>query len=662
MISWTEMGIREKTDLDLQAVSFAGALLTLLFFWAARGYTQDWRKRRLFRRELTKTQDRIRLSLLKNSEQQHTDNRRRKSTGDLGQQPGGDSDQDEDGDDAQSLQRRRTTGERYSMDGYRNQSTPEEQGSSTGRKRRRGWKRFVAALPLMPLAAAYVVTRLGWDVFELLVFCTIDMALDAMSRSIDTAKRTLAFVRTWTAELVTRLDLKQRIASTAIIIVENTVVWLFNTALPSIGTGIAYCISQMKRFALWWAEAGGPALRDTIEVLVLDGLVPAYMSLSKGVVAAYLRLVWFCARMWEAASLLSLDLARDLRIVCGWVARFGRWVRDGEQWQRLVTQAIEVVVRLTPSRALLLKARSAILDQAVPWLTTALACGLCLAYSRALLPAVRWCVCAGDRLLQHTSGMLVLVFGMIKDSALWERVLLPVFQNVQLYEVAARFVKLVGQSAASARHCVYLQCQKVRALWHKSLWILNACRYAYSQARRVILLPAVEALTTLGSHLWKTVLSPLAQSAAAVLRGVPGNALRRIALQLLLQVRKLAHLVETYLVEAVGKVQVRQWVWQACIRLASSALAARIRELAGVLQKTLSDHAERLLAALWPVTLRSWNDSVQALADMSRQLVSMVDLIVATVGDLIVDFARRNTVHVSDQPPHADVGAKHKSE
>ncbi|KAJ2843261.1 hypothetical protein GGI22_007272, partial [Coemansia erecta] len=53
------MGLREKADFNLQAITLFVALLTVLFLWAARHYTSDWRERRVFRKHLVKTQSRL---------------------------------------------------------------------------------------------------------------------------------------------------------------------------------------------------------------------------------------------------------------------------------------------------------------------------------------------------------------------------------------------------------------------------------------------------------------------------------------------------------------------------------------------------------------------------------------------------------------------------
>ncbi|KAJ1860754.1 hypothetical protein LPJ57_006627, partial [Coemansia sp. RSA 486] len=112
------MGLREKTDFNLQIISLGCAILVILVLSASRHYTSDWRERRLFRRQLAETQQRL-------------------------------------------------------------ASTAQEPRAGS----RRRWKRFVAALPLMPLATAYVIVRLGWDVFELLVFCSIDFVRALATRS-----------------------------------------------------------------------------------------------------------------------------------------------------------------------------------------------------------------------------------------------------------------------------------------------------------------------------------------------------------------------------------------------------------------------------------------------------------------------------------------------
>ncbi|KAJ1724430.1 hypothetical protein LPJ61_005740, partial [Coemansia biformis] len=167
------MGLREKTDVDLQLISLGCAVLTLLVLVVARRYTADWRERRGFRRHLAATHRR----LTQGTEPAH---------------------------------------DQVSVDAT----------SPPGRARRR-WKRFIAAAPLVPLATAYVVARIGWDVFEVLVFCSIDLLRDASAGAVSAIQALARATRGYTYEAWGRLDVSRRVAFTVVAVIEGSVGWLF---------------------------------------------------------------------------------------------------------------------------------------------------------------------------------------------------------------------------------------------------------------------------------------------------------------------------------------------------------------------------------------------------------------------------------------------------
>ncbi|KAJ2825688.1 hypothetical protein IWW50_002736 [Coemansia erecta] len=121
------MGLREKTDYNLQLVSLGCVLAVVLVLTAARRYTSDWRERREFRRHLASTQRRLAQTT------------RRNSTGGI------------------SAVQRTTLARRATVTSTNDSPSVD----SSGVRHRRRWKRFIAAVPLMPLATAYVAVRIG---------------------------------------------------------------------------------------------------------------------------------------------------------------------------------------------------------------------------------------------------------------------------------------------------------------------------------------------------------------------------------------------------------------------------------------------------------------------------------------------------------------------
>ncbi|KAJ1663256.1 hypothetical protein EV178_005146 [Coemansia sp. RSA 1646] len=268
------MGLREKADFNLQAITLFVALLTVLFLCAARHYTSDWRERRVFRKHLVRTQTRLK----------HNNNNN-------------------------------------------NKEVPKDK-----RDGRRQWKRFVAALPFMPLATAYVCVRIGWDLFELLVFCTIDGTRETAISAVQSTQALTVFAYTQSTRILVGLDVKRRAQDALIAVIENTVVWLFNTAFPKIGMLGDRCAQQLRAFACWWAERGGPWLRDAIEHLVLNGIVPAYGWCSSALIAVYARTLWLGVRCVQAASILANDIARDVAIAYAWAASVVSWLTSLQRW------------------------------------------------------------------------------------------------------------------------------------------------------------------------------------------------------------------------------------------------------------------------------------------------------------------------------------------
>ncbi|ORX69412.1 hypothetical protein DL89DRAFT_267644 [Linderina pennispora] len=620
------MGIREKSDFNLQFVSFSCALLALLFFAAAKNYTLDWRERRVVKRKLKEARKHI-------EEMAQTKKVRRRSMSFLDEQP-------EVSDDS-SAESKRWQRRRWSSGACRAQlqSWSESEGESDDSKnqtpqtsrRRRGWKRFIAALPLMPLATAYVVVRLGWDVFELLVFCTIDALLNAAAHSLSTVRTAAATMHTIVTGLVTRLNLKQRMVDAAILITETTVVWAFNTGLPAIGSFISYLLARCTDFGCWWQETGGPVLRDFTELAVLDYIVPACSATAAGISATYWRVCWLARQIWKAARILSRDLMCDLVLLWQWIGAVSGWLKHHRHWLR------PVLLMLLPSSERIRMVKAFVSGVMAPWICTKAV----LAYERAWRPAFRVCMLAGDCAIQFLVGSAILLFSRIQTSTVWARLVPLLKQSKNALIAGIRLVKHFSATVIPGVVEVYLRMQ---ALLAKYSWLIQYSHAAYSRAREMIL-PRMQAMAAHASQLWAFTVSYMGRLASGILVA----RLRRIAWTVATSFFR--HLcgawqgATVHMSRLLQRLQPLRLLAKTHAWILSSELVSYVHHLASSYWQQLLVHISTIAAGLWPIAIQGWRDSIQVLVEMCRQLAAAVDLAVATIGDLIVDFARRSTVH-----------------
>ncbi|KAJ2115128.1 hypothetical protein IW146_002558 [Coemansia sp. RSA 922] len=553
------MGVREKTEFNLQTVCLVSAVWVILFFWAARHYTTDWRERRIFRRRLADTHRRL---------------------------------------------------------------TKEDKPSEhSGRLQ---WKRFVAAVPLVPLATAYVAVRLGWDVFELLVFCGIDVTRHTSARSVEAIVAVSAWVHATVAELAGRLDAAQRLRNMVIVAVECTVVWLFHTAFPAIADAMSRMGRGLEDAARWWERVDGAArLRDAIEALVLDGVIPALEALQRTAVAMYGRTAWLVGRTIEAAMILGADLIRDIRVLANWTAVAVDWLCCDQRWWRDPLVHI-LIVRIASMCAEWLRSiRHMLATYMIPRLVNALHVAWTLSANAA------WaCRRLVDALLQNALGAAVRVCGQLAPLALAARLWL---QRVDFLHPLARALWSVG-------HHVYAT---VRWLAHGLALAAALGVDVHAWAAAWILLPAARMVATIAVRLseyirlgavWaaRTIGGPLAAAICDVARSVEAA----------LSVMWIA-------VQAINIPRL-SWQWLPTVEL--EMWIARVWTLAVGMLVELSRASSY---ALWPALMRGWRDAARAMADIYAQLVLLVDAAAALVGDLIVEYARQSTVH-SEQRSKSD--------
>ncbi|KAJ2719058.1 hypothetical protein GGI07_005442 [Coemansia sp. Benny D115] len=656
------MGLREKTDLNLQLVSLAAAILVILVLSAARHYTSDWRERRLFRRQLLQTQKRLQTastvqedttedlqpgavpSLHTHAKGGHADDREYSNS----------SNNDGDkGDEAVSLNQL-SEGSRGGIKDKANGSNQQQQRQ----RRRRRWKRFVAALPLMPLATAYIVARLGWDVFELLVFCAIDVAREMATSSMVLTRALITHTHLYGAELLAYLDIKHRLQRTVILMVEGTVVWLFNVAFPALANGARVCGGRAVQFAAWWRDTGGEMVRDAIEAAVLRGLVPFCQSAAATAVSVYSRTMWLCGRFVEAAWVLGRDIACDVRVLYEWfrvaksVAQAAfRWMTSPERWWLDPVVVDAVTTCLAAARNRFQETYAYVVSQCIPRCASSLARILRTAYHDVLLRGFCWCVDAGDWAVQTVAGGLILGYGTLRHIYATSACLLVHVAGIcaRFCLPLARFAQLIQQRTRDflmGARLLAMSGWRTLHIWvYKHSWIVMACIDAYSRARDTVLIPAIKALVDGSRLLWREIIRPCAVAVYFWAVNDVGPRVSALAAFLIAWIRGLLIWQRVSMLASVAWCRTMQLAQSIYRDLILSAAAGHLRSAMGDSVLLVRQQIASLLEALWPLMQRGWEDGSQAMADVYRQLVSLVDAAVAVVGDHVVEYAQKNTVH-----------------
>ncbi|KAJ2448016.1 hypothetical protein EV183_005635 [Coemansia sp. RSA 2336] len=561
------MGLRERTEIDLQVVSLGWALMTLLVLAAARRYTSDWRERRRFRRHLATTQQRLAPA---------------------------------------------------------SRTSPEASNAQEGTR----WTRVVAAAPLVPLATAYVAVRVGWDVFEVVVFCLIDFGREAAGGlSACAYAGWQAACNAWRG-----LMLRRRAADFCVVLVESTVGWLFATAFPAVGRALESATRVMHLAAAWWVDFGGPALRDGIEFFVLDALVPAASFAARAAVAMRMRTQWLAVRIAEALVLVATDVWADVWALCQWMASDQRWWRDprirlallrGIRWQR---EQLHYMWDLLADRML------PGIESFVVW-----------TYAWVLRPLALLAVDTGDWLLQAmlesavrlSAAALALGTTMVR---LWTRLLRGCRWLQQ------RFGPGLVAAMVSLRHGLRRYAM-LAADW--CMQTVDISRAIYIRVHELVFVPVVCAVMSVGAAVWRRLAAADPYVRAAL--GQLAAHCRRLLHRLFEAVHPVSQYVEHMLLRVTSRVQQHLWrsvqAWGAAFMrwayTSHSLLVPRIAQMGTAGLNRL--HHE--LTRLWPVLQHAGREGAWAMADVYGQLAALVDRFVAIAGDLIVDYARRNAVH-----------------
>ncbi|KAJ2121993.1 hypothetical protein IW147_003796 [Coemansia sp. RSA 720] len=593
------MGLREKTDFNLQLISLGCVLAAVLVLVAARRYTSDWRERREFRRLLASTQRRLAQTT------------RRRSASDI------------------HTVHRTVAGRRATFTAA-STSTPDT------RQQRRRWKRFVAAVPLMPLATAYVAVRVGWDIVEVLVFCAIDVVRDGAGRAAAAARAAAmaAYAGIWA--LWQHLELQRRAADVVVVVVEATVGWVFNTGAPAAARAVHAIGRGIHMGAEWWVERGSPILRDAIEVAVLEYVVPATAASWHAAVATFERTLWLTAQMWEALAILAADLLRDLRAVWSGIAVVWVWMTSRRRWwfdPRLARILRRQLVGLQ-------QIRNQLANQVLPWCATAAETFVVWMYMGVLCPTFSALALAGDWLLQHMTGLGV---------HLCQAMLVVGTALIRLWSGLARIGVRTFAWLRPAVRVVAVHLRRV-VVWMGPIIVSTAavCNDMYIRIQDTAVVPLARAIAAGARGTWHRLqaLEPWVQVVwqwiqcySAVVFCYMFTAIQTAGqrvhplLVLLLRTIRTQHERWWHIVRSYG--------WDACMEMLTggSAVGARVQLAMQWIQQQL--------ALLWPALQRASRDGGRAMADVYVQLVALVDAVVASVGDLVVEYARRNAVHSS---------------
>ncbi|KAJ2552348.1 hypothetical protein EV175_003348 [Coemansia sp. RSA 1933] len=573
------MGLREKADFNLQAVTLFMALVAALFLCAARHYTSDWRERRVFRKHLDRTKSRLK----------HDDDAREKRSG------------------------------------------------------RRQWKRFVAALPFMPLATAYVGVRIAWDLFELLVFWTIDVARHTATKTAQSMYSLAVLAYAQSTRLLVELDVKRRAQDVLIAVVENTVVWLFSTAFPAVGALGDRCAQQLSMFSWWWAERGGPWLRDAIELVVLEGIVPAYGLCSSALQSVYARSLWLASRCVHAATILATDLAHDVAIACAWIAAAVAWIAAYQRWCFDSRWMRFLAYYAFPSAELLESIRRLLLDSILP------RCLLVIwqAYTHMLVPLACNLSRYGDLAMQTVLGAAIRVYKglVLAKPALLE--LLELLSRVDFYAPAVRICVWFSEQIVSVLVRGPAQAWQLFCVWiRQSSWITAILWDAYARLSDDFLVPALQLLSRACMHLWQTIVCGSASMAAwRWLRVSAWPFISKALARCLYHLQRLLTVLSDSVKEALSTQGFLFRKWYGYSSEAAMVVFIWMHGAAGSVALWLQTNTIRATAAVWPFICRGFDDGVVAMRDVYRQLIVAMDGAVAVVGDLVVEFARSNTVH-----------------
>ncbi|KAJ2513765.1 hypothetical protein GGI11_002352 [Coemansia sp. RSA 2049] len=583
------MGLREKADFSLQAVTLFVALLTALFLCAARHYTSDWRDRRVFRKHLARTQNR-----LKPGETKET-------------------------------------------------STSNSETDGTLRSSRRQWKRFVAALPFMPLATAYVAVRIAWDLFELLVFCAIDGARDAATNAVRVVRMLGVFAYSQSVRLLAEFDVRRRAQDMLIAVVENTVVWLFQTAFPALAALGDRCAQQLRLFAGWWARRGGPWLTDAIERLVVGAVVPSFLWASSALQVLCARALWLGTRVVQAATILANDLSRDIAIAYTWITHAVSWLTSHQRWWFNSDWIRLISLHLVPSAERLREIYRILKDAILP----RCALLLCRAYTDAVVPLGRQLFRYADHVLQIAVGAGIRIYKglIVAKPALLE--ILELLSRVDFYAPAVSTFIWVSENVAPAIVRGPRHAWRAFYAWIKqSAWIVGVLWDAYARLRDYLLVPFTHALFRGCTALWQSIVrSSISIAAWRWLATVAWPLVSQALAHCLRESDRLFAALSARLWELLCTQGVLFSRWYAHCTLLLGDTAGWMYDVLCAASLWLQANGSVVVAAVWPLVCRGFDDGVDAMRDVYRRLLVAMDNAVAAVGDKVVELARKGAVH-----------------
>ncbi|KAJ2848595.1 hypothetical protein IWW36_003206 [Coemansia brasiliensis] len=579
------MGLREKTEVDLQVVSLGWVLVTLLVLAAARRYTSNWRERRRFRRHLATTQQRLAPT---------------------------------------------------------SRTTQEDASGSNTRPQGTRWKRFVAAAPLVPLATAYVAVRVGWDIFQVVVFCLIDFAREAAGSAAVCAYTGWQAARSvWQG-----LMLRRRAADLCVVVVESTVGWLFSSAFPAAARAFESAAHLAHIAAAWWVDYGGPALRDGIEFVVLDGLVPAASFAARASAAVCARAQWLAVRIGDALMLVVVDVATDVSALYQWTVSDLRWWRDPRIRSALLQGVWWQQEQLHRTWAFLADHVLPGMESLIVW-----------AYVWVLRPLATLVVDIGDWLLQAAleSGVRLSAAALALGTAvarLW-RILVRYCRWLRL-----RFGPGLLAVVALLRHGLVGYARSV-AGW--CMQTVSVCSAVYMQVHDLMLVPMFCAAMNGAALIWRLLgaADPYLRAAWALLAGQSRDLLcrlfasvRLVSRHLELVLLRVASLAQQHLRHAAQAWGAAFMRW---LLTGHSLIAPRVAQMGAAGLDRLSYE----FARLWPRLQHAGREGSRAMADVYEQLVALVDALVGIAGDLIVDYARRNAQQQQQQQPNSSRSNDH---
>ncbi|KAJ1808360.1 hypothetical protein LPJ75_004604 [Coemansia sp. RSA 2598] len=435
---------------------------------------------------------------------------------------------------------------------------------------------------------------------------------------------------------------------------------MFGVFFPRIGDFISWCGGSFVAFAGWWSDTGGPLAAEYVELVVLQGIVPAVAAVADGSKGLYRRSVWLGTRVFQALGVLGGDILRDIFTVGSWLSCGYLWLVSAERWWFDRRIKATIVAWLAPMHQGLRAAYAAFVRRFMPWGMHCVSLAVELAVYRCLFPAATWCRDVADQAVQAAVGVLVQGADLfMRGYASFARSMAKA-ANVccQRCVAVSRYMHMAWQLLSVSHRWILHAWAAINGFVHRHQWIVAGLADAYSQARNAVFVPAVRLVIKASRLAWLKILGPFVFSLQTLAVRWAWPRTKSAAERVLRQIGSFVDWGHVQLALSACWIRASAFVVAAYVWMAQSAFVAYMGETVVWLADGMRHRTNALLALMWPMVRRSWTDASQAMCDLYVQLVSAVDFVVAMVGDYIVGYAQSSVVHGRADSGQADGLAK----